>query len=1619
MAENEQANVKFGIDVEDLNKGINRINKALSETDEGVKNLNKGFMRIKSKGTASVEQTTKVIENMTQRMKEMSLQLKNIQNQYAGSFKALERQAALRGTKTSSLSDNKIWAAQIEKLNVQNKNLVDTYSNVARKIDLVNVKMKELTGSYARQRAEIAKFQNQILFGTNEGKDALKWRNERLKRENIRSDAFKESLAGKGISTTAIQDASQMESLDRRLGAIQLKLMANYKAINMVTGAFRYLLNYTVEYDKELHQLQAIAAVSDTTMNQLKDSIQAVASSTKFTSLEVAQAGTVLAQAGLSAKQIETTLPAIAKLATATGTDLATSTDVITSTLNIYSLQASEAEHVTNALTTAMNESKADIAGFQKAIQYAGNYAAQLGVTYEETAAVISAATQAGVRSRSMLGTGLRAVLVEFLNPTKKLTAQLEKVGLTIDDIDVRSKGLSTVLKTLKESGFGATEAFRGMERRGAAFLASIINQTEFIDTLRDHMASSTAAAEANEIQMDSLSAQIDNLKSIMGTAASDGVAPFSKALTGLLKVTNNLLSGGATKGEKPNMVVGFFTSLLFGAAGSASVLTSLSMVGTAIVTITNQIKALNAVANAGGFVKFLGFISSWKGLGIVSALMGLGSAAIYAADKLGLFTSGADKARAAIEKSSGEYEEAKEKGDALNVMYQRLFDQREKLQNQTERDIFLREILTRFPEAAKYVDDLRVSFEDLAKVMSSLKADQAGEEAKKAAEAAREIIKENFKTVKELGERYFEDTRIIGSGVGEFARSDIYDSLITKLQQNKGFGGLDFKYLRNRSNRSTSSLYFTNIGKAEEASRYYSQGLYNQLRSQLNFNTSNSNELRKQYGDLVSSGLTIGGKEGEALMAILRKLGEEVEKVAKAIDSGEIKAIRELENIFEKQNTDRITEITKSTEATKETAKLISEQLKITGMDNETTLRLVDQLMEQYRQQEDKLNAMEEVIRNPDGTRKEFRDYSYKELAKYLGTTDEAVSAMAKQLEQSGIKDEGRVKEILANLDTRNRYIISIREYMEELRKAIERSDRGSIEFNKVFEDNDRIEGIKALKGISTAKDARSASQKATQAATLLTSANEIALARKLTEERTDLDYNKVRKVINESGVLKITGDLSNKNFNAETALNTEGVNKLREGLEKLSPSMQTSIKDTEVINNILSNQRAVASEANKQLVNYNNNLAGIPNSLSTAQTGMDSFFHKLNVDIKEIDTAYTNATRSMDRMLAAQQGVVAGLERFYGSGSVAVKAEQNRLADMEKAQLGQRTSALEAKRAGYQRQLEILQGNPDYQKAKESYDRAYASWKAAEKTGDQRTINQTYKDLKEVSKGWDKLASKNDSLISEIAKLDDEIQKNTVAIKEEAAARAYDRNHPLGSFYEGIGDAATVYNQQTKDEGLYSFRGMGGYLTENSISNMTSSFKELFDNIVSGSKSASESFRQFGRSIIQTIADVAKEMLAKQAVAAIFSYFMPAEKNTGPDPINVIPAGYGKPRALGGLVTGPIKNRDSVPTMLTPGEYVLKKSAVDSLGRDYLDSLNNKSSTYMTNYSSDVTEAKTEGKQSNTQAGNGVVNVYVVGQEQQQQMTPQDVVVTITQDMITGGQTKKLVKSIAMGAL
>lgn len=90
----------------------------------------------------------------------------------------------------------------------------------------------------------------------------------------------------------------------------------------------------------------------------------------------------------------------------------------------------------------------------------------------------------------------------------------------------------------------------------------------------------------------------------------------------------------------------------------------------------------------------------------------------------------------------------------------------------------------------------------------------------------------------------------------------------------------------------------------------------------------------------------------------------------------------------------------------------------------------------------------------------------------------------------------------------------------------------------------------------------------------------------------------------------------------------------------------------------------------------------------------------------------------------------------------------------------------------------------------------------------------------------------------------------------------------------------------------------------------------------------------------------------------------------------------GGGAAMSEGGIVGGGIPNKDSVPTLLMPGEFVLKKSVVDELGTDYLNTLNNQEK-FTNNISVNKKDEKIkQNTTTNTQRKEIVIKVDINGQ-------------------------------------
>jgi TP901 family phage tail tape measure protein len=311
-------------------------------------------------------------------------------------------------------------------------------------------------------------------------------------------------------------------------------------AIYGVASAAQQAVAFTIQLEDKLATLQAISGSTADQMDTLAVSILEVASNAKFSTLELVEATTVLAQAGMTTQEMARGLAAVSNLAVATGTSVATSAETLTSTIGAFQLQASEMPRISDALVSGLNRSKLSIDQVSSALQYAGATAFENNITFEELVGTAGALAQAGIRSGSTIGTGLRQFLVDLQAPSEKLVTQLTALKLTVADVDVGTRGLVPVLTTLRDAGFDSAQAYGALETRAAAAYLVAKNNIPVIQELVDAQYAVGTAARAAEVSMDSLGAQWQRFLNITGAGTAEMLAEPLTRLKNILKAVND-----------------------------------------------------------------------------------------------------------------------------------------------------------------------------------------------------------------------------------------------------------------------------------------------------------------------------------------------------------------------------------------------------------------------------------------------------------------------------------------------------------------------------------------------------------------------------------------------------------------------------------------------------------------------------------------------------------------------------------------------------------------------------------------------------------------------------------------------------------------------------------------------------------------------------------------------------------------------------------------------------------------------------------------------------------------------------------------------------------------------
>lgn len=1407
-----------------------------------------------------------------------------------------------------------VAAAGLEADKVQKLN---SLAEVGLQIDAAKLRMKQ---AIANQQDKAAKKEDELIQKLTRHKQVLARQAEdpedRARINAYRRQDTRERLFGDGGASTLV---------------VQAGLMAGYQALGGLQSLFSGAISSAVEFDAALKQLQAISAATRNEMVDLKASLIEVAQGSKFSAAEVAQASVLLAQAGLSINEIQHTMKAVIQLATASGSELKKSVDVMTSVLSVFDMSASQSESVANKLTAALNRSKLDIDKMALGLQYAGNAAADAGVNFDELVSGLSAMANAGIRSGSTLGTGLRQLFVDIQKPSQNFQEILTRLGITMSDVDIRAQGFEGVMRNLIDKGFTSADAFKAFQIRSASAFAALSNNIDTFHQMQEAIQGTNAALEANQIQMESLAVQYDHLKSNLGILAAEGFKPLLLVIrdmtSGIAHMAESVDKSGTTLKKVFTAIGVALTTIAVAAAGNALAgliglaggLSRLIFWGTAAQTALKGLWSTILLIRSGFLASSIAAGTfSFSLLGAAAAagrlLVALGPIAIgiaLASSAFGAFRSDAEKLKDSLDEAKTKLNSFVEAGDknkqqiegldeavtTLSERYGRLS------KNSSELQIYVRSLAEQFKDQGVTLSELSgKSIPELINKLNSLRDTLSAEyvlniraEGTALEEANKLEIQKQYNQAKELGKR------LAATGAG--GPTGLPDAIAS------------VRGLVTSKNRGLMPA--GGIGAYNDVGTLRRDLVKYQSDPELNHNPT----MKRALEDALT------------IMDLLDSIHNK-QQAGLTIDRDTKARIRSERLIAERRGSGS------------SGFDLASEALIAQSENNERPggFQDIPFLEDWIKRLGAKTKEVQEALRaipDSDLGDQQARQRELQELAKAKSRLEVQLQPLLEQ------QDKDRMATLKAQIDTFKAEEQAIKAELDgQLNPAIR--DKKADDLANLVASRQDLEGE-----LRSLEEKRAKVSEATRLQNEEKVQREIEMELRELSAKTNAGNAEAKKKLRQ--LLKDSGQLFDDAFQALAS----------DRFEKLDTDLQRELKDQKAYGNAetgrLSDRLAVLQ------------IRGSGYSTDQRLFDQDSPYptEMGTLSLRSRVAAKLQAAAAQRELLKSQQEAKRQRANLLGSSLPGLKRERDDQAQTNLLLEMYRDQALAKQREQLQETQRRLA------------------------TGEDLGLN--YQE--------------------EVNAINEEAEKAVEAFKK--GQDALDKMQEKVEGYQRERQALLLSYTQENDEFKTLFDAL-----KVGVEGATQAISDALGRIVSRTGDVTDAFEDMGRGILASMLKVLTDKIAEQFMGILLDMglgmFGGGSKAIGNAGGVGLKNTLGSNRngglirkASGGFVPGQVA-RDSVPTLLMPGEFVLQKSASSALGEDFLNGLNRTTSATLRQGEE---RAKKAAQPEENAAGN-LVNVWVVTPDQQVGMSKDDIVVTVSDNIVRGGSLRRLIKQVQVGA-
>lgn len=383
------------------------------------------------------------------------------------------------------------------------------------------------------------------------------------------------------------------------------------------------------DYESAMSNVQAITGATGDDFKKLTQLGKDLGASTAWSAQECAEAMQYTGMAGWTAKENIDGLKGILDLASASGTDLARTSDIMTDAISAFGYKASDSAKFADVMTKACTSANVSVDTLGESYKYCGAICGTMGYSIDEVTSSLAVMGNMGIKG-SQAGTALKNAISNMAAPTKNMKAAMDDLGISIVNQDGSMKSWGDVIKNLQGSFKGLTQdqqaayAKQLFGKESMAGMLAIINtSTSDYNALADSIKNSGGAAnDAAQTQLNNLNGQLTLLKSALEGAAitiGDKLLPYIKNAVGWVQKATDWFNG--LSDAQVSMIMKF-------AGIAAAIGPALLIFGKLVSTVGKVYSTFGmitgAIAKAGGVI---GLITSPAGI-VIAVLAGVAAAA-------------------------------------------------------------------------------------------------------------------------------------------------------------------------------------------------------------------------------------------------------------------------------------------------------------------------------------------------------------------------------------------------------------------------------------------------------------------------------------------------------------------------------------------------------------------------------------------------------------------------------------------------------------------------------------------------------------------------------------------------------------------------------------------------------------------------------------------------------------------------------------------------------------------------------------------------------------------------------------------------------------------------------